>query len=170
MTAYPRIASSVALCLVLVACGSDPVDGDAALPAVDAATPPAADAPTDAFDPAVPDAFTDPPDAFTPPTPDAGPATVSFASDVTPIVNANCVGSGCHTMPIRDFFGTGRTGCRSVTEQRFVVPFDPDASYVIHKIEGTGICGMRMPRGRAPLSAGDIATIRTWIAEGARDN
>jgi hypothetical protein len=166
MTAYPRLASTLVLSLVLAACGSDPVAPDAAtLPATDAAMPPAVDAP----DPLVSDAFSEPPDAFTPPTPDAGPATVSFAADVMPIL-ASCMGSGCHTSPRTFFFGTGRTGCPSVSEQRFVVPFDPDASYVIHKIEGTEICGMRMPRGRAPLSAGDITTIRTWIAEGARDN
>jgi hypothetical protein len=167
MTAYPRFHVALGLCLLLVgACGSDPVAPDAATPAVDAATPPA----TDAFDPMMPDAFAEPPDAFTPPTPDAGPATVSFGTDVMPILSTNCMGSGCHTNPRSFFFGTGRTGCPSVTEQRFVVPFDPDASYVVHKIEGTSICGMRMPRGRTPLSAGDITTIRTWIAEGARDN
>lgn len=166
MTAYPRLHAALGLCLVLLgACGSDPVAPDAATSTVDAATPA-----TDAFDPGTPDAFAEPPDAFTPPTPDAGPATVSFATDVMPILSTNCAGAGCHTNARSFFFGTGRTGCPSVTEQRFVVPFDPDASYVVHKIEGTGICGMRMPRGRAPLSAGDITTIRTWIAEGARDN
>lgn len=167
MTAYPRLASTFALSLLLAACGSEPATPDAASPpATDAAMPPA----VDAFDPAMPDAFTEPPDAFTPPTPDAGPATVSFSTDVMPILSANCSGVGCHTAPRSFFFGSTRTGCPSVTEQRFVVPFDPDASYVIHKLEGTDLCGMRMPRGRAPLSAGDLATIRTWIAEGARDN
>jgi hypothetical protein len=101
---------------------------------------------------------------------DASPATVSFASDVMPILSTHCAISGCHTMPRSFFFGGGRTGCATATEQRYVVPFDPDASYVIHKLEGTGICGVRMPRGRAPLSTADTDTIRTWIAEGARDN
>jgi len=112
------------------------------------------------------------PDA--PPTPeeDAGPATVSFAADVAPVIRSSCGGTGCHNVsnPYR-FLTTSRTGCTSVTERRWVVPGDPDASYVVRKLEGTsGICGLRMPRLRTPLTAEEIGRIRTWIAEGARNN
>lgn len=151
----------------LVACGGDPT-------APDAATPPG----TDAFVPSgtdagpIPDAFVPSadPDAFVPDMPDAaGPSTVSFSADVMPLLTA-CSGMGCHSMPQMFFLSPGRTGCASATEQRFVVAGDPDASYVIHKLEGREICGMRMPRGRTPLTTEQIATIRTWIAEGARNN
>ena len=44
---------------------------------------------------------------------------------------------------------------------------DPDASYLIRKLEGTaGITGQRMPPG-TPLPQSDIDIIRTWIANGA---
>jgi len=47
-------------------------------------------------------------------------------------------------------------------------PEDPDASYLYRKIiGGPNITGGRMPLGGAPLSDGQIATIRNWIAAGA---
>jgi len=117
----------------------------------------------DAFEPVVEA------DAFVVTESDAGPSTVSFSGDVMPMLAA-CGGSGCHSNPRQFFLTPSRTGCATVTEQRLVVPGDPDASYVIHKLEGREICGLRMPRGRTPLTTEQIATIRTWIAEGARDN
>lgn len=52
-----------------------------------------------------------------------------------------------------------------------VAPGDPDASYLMQKIEGApGIVGDRMPLGRTPLSIDEIDLIRRWIAEGAQDN
>ena len=127
------------------------------------------DARADAFVPA-PDAAE--PDAPAPIEEDAGPATVFFATDVGPLIRSSCGGTGCHNVsnPYR-LLTSSRTGCMSVAEGRWVVPGDPDASYVVRKLEGTpGICGLRMPRLRTPLTAGEIATIRTWIAEGARNN
>jgi len=56
------------------------------------------------------------------------------------------------------------------SDRRMVVPGDAAASYLVHKLEGTGICGVRMPLGRPALSAAQIAAIRTWIDEGARNN
>ncbi len=56
-----------------------------------------------------------------------------------------------------------------------VVPQDPDQSYLVWKVEGQGpngeaIFGERMPpasAGEAPLSAEQIADIRSWILDGA---
>ena len=47
--------------------------------------------------------------------------------------------------------------------------FDPDNSYLIHKIEGTAPLpnNTRMPLGGAPLDAAVIANIRQWITDGA---
>ncbi|WP_225899566.1 c-type cytochrome [Croceicoccus gelatinilyticus] len=49
---------------------------------------------------------------------------------------------------------------------------DPDASYLVMKIEGThldnGGSGSRMPFAGAPLTDQQIADIRQWIAEGAK--
>lgn len=112
------------------------------------------------------DAITPEPDAYV--VPDAGEATVLFSRDIRPILDAQCTGSGCHGTAQTFFLGSG-AGCRSAP---FVVPFDPDASFVVAKLEGTmgAGCGLRMPRGRTPLTATQLTTIRTWISEGARDN
>jgi hypothetical protein len=49
-----------------------------------------------------------------------------------------------------------------------VVPGDPDASYLVHKLEGAaGIVGVRMPLGGPYLTDGQISIIRRWIARGA---
>jgi hypothetical protein len=48
-----------------------------------------------------------------------------------------------------------------------VTPGDPDASYLIHKIEGTAAVGGRMPLNGPPLPAETIAVIRQWITDGA---
>ena len=53
-------------------------------------------------------------------------------------------------------------------DQLRVEPGNADASYLVQKIEGAqGIIGGRMPLNRDPLSAEDIANIRTWITNGA---
>lgn len=52
-----------------------------------------------------------------------------------------------------------------------VVPGNPDASYLVQKLEGTaGIAGGRMPLGGPFLSASQIAVVREWIAAGALNN
>lgn len=48
-----------------------------------------------------------------------------------------------------------------------VSPGNPDASYLVQKIEGTAAVGGRMPLGGPPLSAANIALVREWIADGA---
>ena len=50
-----------------------------------------------------------------------------------------------------------------------VIPFDPDGSYLIHKLEGTAAFGQRMPAGSPnPLDPALIADIRQWIMDGAQ--
>lgn len=52
-----------------------------------------------------------------------------------------------------------------------VLPGDPDASYVVHKIEGTQDSGNRMPNGcpvtQPCLDAETIGIVRDWIGAGA---
>lgn len=49
-----------------------------------------------------------------------------------------------------------------------VTPGDPDASYLIRKLEGTAAVGAQMPLGQPPLPQATIAVIRQWIANGAQ--
>jgi hypothetical protein len=49
-----------------------------------------------------------------------------------------------------------------------VEPGDPNASYLIRKLEGTATVGGRMPLGGTPLPQADIDVIRQWIIDGAQ--
>ncbi len=52
-----------------------------------------------------------------------------------------------------------------------VVPGNPDASYIVQKIEGRGdIVGTRMPNGGPYLSDGQVLVIKRWIELGAPNN
>jgi hypothetical protein len=49
-----------------------------------------------------------------------------------------------------------------------VVPGDPDASFIIQKLQGTdGLLGDRMPDGGPYLTTATINVIRQWIQDGA---
>jgi hypothetical protein len=54
----------------------------------------------------------------------------------------------------------------------FVVPGDPNASYLVHKLESSAeIAGSRMPRGTGPfLTSGQMQIIRRWIELGAKND
>jgi hypothetical protein len=47
---------------------------------------------------------------------------------------------------------------------------DPNASYLVMKIEGASSALPRMPLNRAPLSQMEIDVIREWVLRGALDN
>ena len=48
-----------------------------------------------------------------------------------------------------------------------VVPGDPDASFLIQKLDGTQTVGERMPAGGPYLTTATINVIRQWIQDGA---
>jgi len=56
--------------------------------------------------------------------------------------------------------------------ETFVIPGDPDNSYLVKKLDGAaGIVGVRMPRTNGPfLTDGQMLVIRRWIKEGAANN
>ena len=83
--------------------------------------------------------------------------TVSYARQVQPIFDANCI--GCHPQLMR-YDGVMATG--------WVIPGDPDGSPLLQSIKG--LVEPRMPLNRPPLSEAEISTIETWIAEGAQEN
>ena len=110
--------------------------------------------------------------------------SISLARDVQPIFTANCALSGCHagTAPVLGqnlaaglAYGTiVEVPAQEAPGHFRVRPFFPDSSYLVRKIEGTqtllGGSGARMPLGAAPLTAQEIATIRSWISVGAPNN
>jgi len=106
------------------------------------------------------------------------PLEPTLASIQENILTPSCGISGCHAP------GTAPFGLRlddealsaqllinvassEVPALLRVKPFDPDNSYIIHKIEGTQAGGERMPLKRTPLSVEQIQIIRDWITDGA---
>lgn len=110
------------------------------------------------------------------------PAAVTLTQLQTTIFTPSC--AGCHTgggtalpssMNLSNATAThaaivGVASTEQPSLQR-VTPGNPDASYLVRKIEGgPSITGARMPLGGAPLDAALIANVRAWITAGAPNN
>lgn len=100
---------------------------------------------------------------------------VSFARDIRPIFINSCGGGACHiderTSGVR--LSTYQQVVSSVGvqyEEKIVDPGNAEDSPLLDKLRPSPKFGVRMPRGRAPLSQRKIALIRIWINEGARNN
>lgn len=106
----------------------------------------------------------------------------SLSRDVQPIFDDACNSSLCHggsapfagdlsLLPGRSHREVVNVTADCPDRRLLVAPGDPDASYLVHKIEGVMICrGGRMPLRQPALSAARISTIRSWICAGARDD
>lgn len=95
------------------------------------------------------------PEPKTEPTPTS---TLSFATDVHPILISNCNGSYCH--------GGGADG-KTYTTHADVIAV-PGATIIGAINHNTGF--EPMPKSQPKLSQGKIDTITTWINEGRLDN
>lgn len=120
-------------------------------------------------------------DSPTTPTPTPTP-TASFATIQTQILTPAC--ESCHTDVGRTAAGglnlkPGAAYPNLVSQNSSakagavrVVPGNASGSYLVQKLEGAAdIVGLRMPRGGPPfLTDAQVALIRQWITEGARNN
>ena len=102
-------------------------------------------------------------------------APVSYFKHIRPIFQANC--TGCHQPAkakgaylMTDFARMLEGGDDAKeTGKKAVVPGQPDASLLVAQItpkDGSA----EMPPKKAPLAEKDIARIRKWIAEGAKND
>ncbi|HSG64146.1 MAG TPA: Ig-like domain-containing protein, partial [Gammaproteobacteria bacterium] len=96
------------------------------------------------------------------------------------LFSVTCSNSGCHSGPAGDTLPSGLdltsanasfanlVGVASLQTPALerVTPGDPDASYLIQKLEGTGAME-RMPFGGPYLEQATIDVIRQWITDGA---
>ena len=105
--------------------------------------------------------------------------TISFSADVQPIFTRSCARAGCHgsgtfsqglNLESGSSYGllVGVASTEDPTLKR-VEPGMSDLSYLIRKIEGTGI-GDRMPQGGPFLPDAEVQVIKDWIDQGALDN
>jgi len=106
------------------------------------------------------------------PVKDAPPAPVSYYREVRRVFQQHC--QGCH-QPARArggyvmtshalVFKTGDSG------KPIVVPGQPEKSELVAQIIPDGGKKALMPKDREPLSDADVALVRRWIAEGAKDD
>jgi len=114
-------------------------------------------------------------------------AGVSFSNSVAPILISNC--ASCHSgvgliLPGSMNLSTPNGAFDAIvvvnslectfTPTKRVNSGAPGQSYIVDKITGQIPSGCSpatlMPLGREPLSSTDIATISTWISEGAPNN
>jgi hypothetical protein len=118
------------------------------------------------------------------------PATVSFSQNIQPIFNVSCAtSSACHVGPTAgeglqltagvSYGAIVNVPAVEMPKLLLVKPGDPDASYLVRKIEGgPNISGLQMPQGCPGTPAGgavcltpdSIAAIRTWVTECAQNN
>lgn len=101
---------------------------------------------------------------------------VNFAAEIQAIFSSRCI--ACHNSNnaphalVLDpasvsYANLVNVASKEVPSLKRVQPGDPNNSYLVQKVEGTAAEGGRMPLGRAPLTAEQIALIRRWISEGA---
>jgi hypothetical protein len=117
------------------------------------------------------------------PTPSLTPTFSSIYQEI--LVSANPAGRQscirCHTPGRSGFREVGMdfstpdiayahlVGVRSVLKPGVlrVAPGDPANSFLIHKLEGHDLVGVRMPQNADPLTPGQIQIIARWIQRGA---
>ena len=98
----------------------------------------------------------------------AGPHTVSFQTQIAPILNARCRAchngnsslGGLNVVAFSTFLKGGEHGA-------LVAPGKPDSSLLMDYLTGKRD---RMPKGSMALPDDQIALFRTWIQEGATDD
>ena len=104
-------------------------------------------------------------------SPPAKTGPVSYFRDVHPIFVVHC--QGCH-QPAKAMGEYVMTNAASLakggeSEQPAIVPGQPDESYLLEQI--TPQDGKApMPKDKEPLSPTQLALVRQWIAEGAKDD
>ena len=113
---------------------------------------------------------------------DAAVAVPSFSRDVQPIFTARCATQSCHNFATHQSrlvlepdsaYSAIVNQPSTVPGVLLVEPGNPDRSLILLVLSPDsarrfGI--QRMPLGRAPLTANQEATIRAWIAQGARQS
>lgn len=99
---------------------------------------------------------------------------VSFASDIVPILKEHCL--ECHEPGGK---GHQKSGLLMVDHAALmagtkhgpiVVPGDADSSVFSQVLEGRVDKSIRMPHGGAELPAEQVAMVRNWIEQGAKNN
>ena len=173
MTASP--AARFILCLALAGCGGA-LEG--VEPSLTADTWPVVvgDADAGASGDAGTDAGVDPVVDAGQREPGAGSSPAALATAAFALANRSC-GPYCHEGGEVLRHAINRPSVK-VGRLKLVVPFDPEQSYLLMKVNGTHVampeclgtpspCGVKMPSAGPQLSPAERELLRAWIAAGA---
>lgn len=89
---------------------------------------------------------------------------VDFGKQVAPILEAKCV--RCH-LPGNRKGDMSLATIGDLAENEYVVPGDPDSSYLVDLVASSDDVPPEMPKDGEPLADEEVALIRRWIGEGA---
>ncbi len=89
---------------------------------------------------------------------------VQFERDVLPILQSHCI--RCHnpSNPKGEF---SLATSKDLLSQKWIVPEEPDGSYLIEVVTASTDEPPAMPKEGEPLKPEDVETLRRWIAAGA---
>ncbi len=106
--------------------------------------------------------------------------TATFTEIQDTIFTPSCATSGCHSGSnppdgLNLSAGLAYSNIVNVASVQMsnlfrIEPGDPDNSYLVRKVQGTGIVADRMPLGAEPLTQDQIDLIRQWVSDGAPNN
>ena len=97
------------------------------------------------------------------------PDTVYFQNTILPLLNSSCAKSGCHdaTSHVEGVYLNNYSNIISTGE---INPFNPDDSKLYEVITESDPDEIMPPPPNAPLTAAQIALVRKWILQGAKNN
>src|SRR5215212_10116586 len=100
------------------------------------------------------------------------PSSCSYYKTVRPLFQQHC--QGCH-QPAKAQGGFVMTGHADLlkkgnSDEPGVLPGQPDKSAVVRMITPQGGKAAAMPKSKPPLPDAQVALIKQWIAEGAKDD
>lgn len=100
---------------------------------------------------------------------------VSFAKDIQPLLAASCL--SCHTPPEGKGYAksgldmTSHAALMKGTQHGSVInPGSSIDSTLVMLVEGRADPSLKMPHGDQELSEEQIALLKRWVDEGAKDN
>jgi len=105
----------------------------------------------------------------------AGKQEVSYQKDVAPLLSKHC--AACHTAGQAGYVVSGfelkdyESLMKGTSFGPVVLPGDALTSVLVMLIEGRADPSINMPHGGAnPMTKEEIATIRLWVEQGAKNN
>jgi hypothetical protein len=100
---------------------------------------------------------------------------ISYVKDVAPILDKHC--KACHVAGQAGYVVSGfelesyETLMKGTQYGPVVLPGEPLTSVLVMLVEGRVDPSLKMPHGDAkPLDPAEIATIRQWVEQGAKNN